>query len=76
MAILRNVRSRAECTISGSCVVKCHHPKSSGYCSTLHGELSDVFCPMLDSSTCCFGSSTQGLFVSMQMISCFMQTFF
>ena len=31
---------------------------------------------MLDSSTCYFRSSTQGLFVSTQMISCFSQTLF
>lgn len=57
-------------------MVKCHHPKSSGYCSTLHGKPSYTFRHMLDRSTCCFGSSAQGVFVSAQMIHCFMQTLF
>ena len=74
MARLKNVRSGAGCTLSRFCMVKRHHPKSSGYCNTIDGESSYVFQPMLDRSTYCFGSFTQGVFVSAQMISCFMQT--
>ena len=59
MASLRNVRSEAEFTVYG--MVKCHHPKSSGYCSTLDGKSSYVFRPMLDRSTYCFGSPAEVL---------------
>lgn len=61
MASLRNVRSEAGFTVRGSCMVKCHHPKSSGYCSTLDCKSSYVFRPMLDRSTCCFGSPAEVL---------------
>lgn len=73
MARLRNVRSGAGC--SESCLVKCHLPKSFGYCSTLAGQISYVFHTMLDRSTSCFGSPVQALFLSAQMISCSMQAF-
>ena len=57
-------------------MVKCHHSKSSGYCSTIDGESPYVFRPMSDRSACCFSFSAQGLFVSVQIISCFLQTLF
>ena len=57
-------------------MVMCHHPESSRYCSTVDGELSYVFRPMGDRSACCFSFSAQGLFVSVQIISCFLQTLF
>lgn len=75
-ASLKNVRLGAECTDFGSCLVKCHYAEPPSYCSTFFCEFSDELCPMLNTSICCFGSSTQDLFVIMQMISCFMQTLF
>lgn len=76
MARLRNVRSEIGRSVSGSRMVNCNHPNSSGYCSTLDSESPYVFRPMLDRSTYSFSSSGQELFVSTQMISCFMQTLF
>ena len=43
MARLANVRFGPEHVVSGSCVIKCHHPKFSSYCSTLDGKPSYVF---------------------------------
>ena len=76
MARLRSIWPGAGYTVPRTCMVKCHHPKSPSYCSTVDGESSYVFRPMLDRPTRCFGSSAQGLFVSAQMVGCFMQTLF